>query len=1153
MLTNFRATALLLSATAILVGQSTTGSVSGLVSDGSGAVLPGTAVTVTDLDRGVQFHGVSNDTGLYVVTSLPPGRYRVTAEKTGFRAYVLEPLLLAVQQKASVNVTLEVGALSEKVQVTAQAQLVDSSSSTLGGVVENQRIVDLPLNGRNILDLASLVPGVFRPRPSLAAQENFMGNRIIINGGQEETNDITLDGVSATLPHNQSNILAVSAIPSIEGIQEFRVQTNAFSSEHGRSGGGVISLVSKSGTNELHGSVFEFLRNSVFDSNSYQANRAGLKLASFKRNQYGYSAGGPLVIPKVYNGRNRTFFFHLFEGMRIKAARTAQYTVPTELERLGDFSETYIAGGQRKQVFDPFSTRADPNRAGRFIRDAFPGNRLPAGRLDPVALAAQKFVPAPSGPGLPFTHANNLVIQTGQKVPVDRVELKIDHHFNERQRMFARYTMIDSLVGSPNFWGTAAMPYDGDRFERLQNAALDYTHTLGASAVLNVRYGWGRAAGTRSPAGVGTKMSSLGFPASLDAAVDETIFPTFSAQDVAQIGPNGGSFWQMRNGTHTLIANFSKTSGRHSLKLGFDGRLNINNFLQLGAPAGTFSFTRTMTQGPDPRVTSPIGGVGFASYLLGAGSSGSLAYGLRPANSNHYGAGYINDDFRVSRKLALNLGFRWDFEGAVTERYNRLAVIDLNVKNPLSDATKLDLRGGYLFAGEKESLGRRGPRAPSLKQLNPRLGFAYTLNPETVIRSAYGIFFGVPAYAANPRFVAGGFTASTPWLATIDGITPTDLLRNPFSRGFNRLRGTADGLLSQVGEALNGPWPEALRPIYNQQWNFTIQRSLTKNMVWEVAYAGNKGTNLSLGALQSQLRPELLALGDQLQQLVPNPFAGLIGTGVLSQPTVQRGNLLKPYPQFTSVNAAVSGWGSSNYHALQSRLEQRYARGLNLTLSYTWSKTIDDAADGNWAGGANTQRNAYCRACDRSLSSYDQAHRFVGSLNWELPVGKGKAFGGGWNNIANTVLGQWQVNTILTLSSGLPLVFAVPQNTSFSFGGNQRPDTTNVNAEIGSKGTLDRLFDTGQFSQARDYTFGSLNRTHPNLRSDTYQQIDFSLFKMFRLRERSRIELRGEAFNLMNHPVFASPGTTVNTPLFGVVSEQENAPRQVQLGLKIIF
>jgi hypothetical protein len=1144
---------LICAAALVLYGQAFTGSVSGIVADSSGAVLPGTSVTMTDLDRNVQFHGASNDTGFYVISSLPPGRYRVTAEKTGFRTYVLEPVAIAVQQKASINMTMELGTLAEKVQVTADAQLVEATSSTLGGVVENKRIVDLPLNGRNVLDLASLVPGVFRPRPSLAAEENFMGNRIIINGGQEETNDITLDGVSATLPHNQSNIIAVSAIPSIEGIQEFRVQTNAYSAEYGRSGGGVISLVSKSGTNELHGSAFEFLRNSVLDANSWQANRAGINLASFKRNQYGFSIGGPLVIPKVYNGRNKTFFFHLFEGTRLSAARTAQYTVPTELERLGDFSDTYIANGQRKQVFDPFSTRPDPDRAGRFIRDPFPGNKLPTSRLDPVALAAQKYVPAPNRPGLPFTHANNLVIQTAQPVPVDRVELKIDHHFNERQRMFGRYTMIDSLVGSPNYWRTAAMPYDGNRYERLQNAALDYTHTLGVSAVLNFRYGWGRAAGTRRPDGVGVKMSQLGFPASLDSSVDEAMFPTFTPQDVAQIGPNGGSFWQMRNGTHIVIANLSKTRGRHSLKLGFEGRLNINNFLQLSAPSGSFNFTRVMTQGPDPRTATAVGGVGYASYLMGAGSNGNLTYGLRPANSNRYGAWYINDDFRVSTKLTLNLGFRWDFEGAVTERYNRLAVIDLNVKNPLSDLAKQDLRGGYLFAGENESLGRRGPRGVSGKQLNPRLGLAYTLDSKTVIRSAYGIFFGVPAYAANPRFVAGGFTSSTPWLTTIDGITPTDLLRNPFSRGFVLPRGTKDGLLSQVGEALSGPWPEALRPVYNQQWNFTIQRSLAKNMVWEVAYAGNKGTNLSIGQVYSQLRPELLSLGDQLLQTVPNPFFGLINVGVLGQPTIQRGNLLKPYPHFSSVTGNVSGWGNSNYHALQTRLEHRYARGLNATISYSWSKTIDDAVDGNWAGGANTQRNAYCRACDRSLISYDQAHRFVGSINYELPVGRGKAFAGGWTKWMDTVFGQWQVNTILTFSSGLPVVFTVPQNTSFSFGGNQRPDATNVNASLGSKATVDRWFDTSQFSQAKDYTFGTLSRTHPSIRSDAYRQLDFSLFKMFRFRERARFELRGEAFNLMNHPVFAAPGSTVSTPLFGVVSAQENAPRQVQVGAKIIF
>ncbi|MDX1981978.1 MAG: TonB-dependent receptor [Bryobacteraceae bacterium] len=1132
-------------------GQTFTGSVSGIVADSTGAVLPGTAITIADMERGTNFRTQSNDTGFYVVSSLPPGRYRINAEKAGFGAFALEPLELRTQQKATVNITLEIGQLAERIQVTAESQLVESASSTLGAVVENKRIVDLPLNGRNIFDLAVLVPGVFRPRPTLAAGENFMGNRFIVNGGQEETNDITVDGVSATLPHNQSNITAVSAIPSIEGVQEFRVQTNAYSAEYGRSGGGVVSLVTKSGTNELHGSLFEFLRNSVMDSNSWQANRAGINLASFKRNQFGYSVGGPLVIPKVYNGRNRTFFFHLFEGTRIRAASTAQYTVATEMERRGDFTETFIANGQRKLIYDPFTTRANPNQAGRFIRDPFPGNVLPQGRLDPVAVNAQKFVPLPNGPGLPFTRANNLVLQVANAIPQDRAEVKIDHNFNERQRIFGRYTFIETLVGSPNFWNTAAMPNDGNRYERLQNAALDYTHTLRPTMVLNLRYGFGRAAGTRHPYGWGVKPSDLGLPTSIDSVVDEPIFPTFSPQDHAQIGANGGSFWQMRNGTHIMIANLSQTKGRHSLKYGYEGRVNINNFQQLGSPSGTFTFGRAMTQGPDARTATAAGGIGYASFLLGTGTAGSLTKGIRPANANHYRAFYFNDDFKAARRLTLNLGFRWDFESAVTERFDRLAVIDPYVRNPLGERVGMDLRGGYLFAGQ--SLGRREARATSFRQMNPRFGFAYELKPGTVIRGAYGIFFGVPAYAVNPRFVAGGFSSSTPWLASVDGITPTNLLRNPFPGAFNLPRGTVDGLLSQVGEALSGPWPEALRPVYNQQWNFTIQKSLPGNMMWEVAYAANKGTNLSLNTLLNQLHPDLLTMGNRLLEQVPNPFFGHINVGVMSQPTVQRGYLLRNYPHFTDVTAAVSGWGSSNYHALQTRLEKRYARGLNATVSYTWSKTIADPVDGNWAGGANTLRDAYCRKCDRSISSYDQPHRFVTSLNYELPFGRGKSLFSGWSKWADAMFGQWQVNGILTLSSGMPMPFQVPQNTSFSYGGNQRPDATNVNADLGSARTLARWFDTSQFSQPREFTFGNLGRIHPNLRADGLQLVDFSVFKMFRVRERARIELRGEAFNLLNHPMFGQPGTTVNTPLFGVVSGQENPPRQVQLGLKIIF
>ena len=743
-------------------------------------------------------------------------------------------------------------------------------------MVENKRIIDLPLNGRNVYDLTALVPGVFYRFPLSGPDDTFTANRFLVNGGLESTTDIMLDGVTSTVGHNISEINAVSAIPSVEGIQEFRIQTNGYSAEYGRSGGGIVTMVTKSGTNVVHGSVFEFLRNSVMDANSFFANKAGRNLTSFKRNQFGASLGGPIYVPWLYRGRNRSFFFFNYEGQRIKSPSLAQHTLPTELEREGNFTQTFTSTGVMKLVYDPFSTRVDPAKPGKYIRDAFAGNVIPRSLMDPVAVSAQKYYPVPNTPGLLFTRQNNFVKQEAVAQPQDRVEFKIDHNFSDRRRMFVRYTLMDSKYGKPNFWENIADPFCCPwMYQRLQNAALDYTDTLSSSAVLNIRYGFGRVSGNRYPWATNFSVTALGLPKAIDEVADFHSFPTFSVQDYTQLGPSQGDTYLMGDHTHSMIGNLSKVSGRHNVELGVDARLNYVNFGQLRDPSGSFSFSRAMTQGPDPRVPSTSAGIGYASFLLGTGSGGSISHNIRPANGNRYFAWYIQDDFKVSRKLTLNLGLRWDFESGSTERYNRSSAVDPLIRNPVSDKVGMDLRGGFLFAGG--SLGRRAIRNSSLRQLNPRFGFAYELDSKTVVRSGYGIFFGIPVYNASEHYTGDAYSSTTSWTVSLDGIIPQNLLRNPFPDGFTLPMGSAEGLMSRVGMALTGAWSDSLRPSYNQSWNFTLQRSLATDLVWEVAYAGNKGTHLAYkGYTYNQLRPEMLALGDRLLEMVVNPFFGIL-------------------------------------------------------------------------------------------------------------------------------------------------------------------------------------------------------------------------------------------------------------------------------------
>lgn len=424
-----------------------------------------------------------------------------------------------------------------------------------------------------------------------------------------------------------------------------------------------------------------------------------------------------------------------------------------------------------------------------------------------------------------------------------------------------------------------------------------------------------------------------------------------------------------------------------------------------------------------------------------------------------------------------------------------------------------------------------------------------------MIRSGYGIFYGVPKFAATDRGTGAPYASTTPWLSTIDGITPTELLRDPFKQGFVLPVGRGPGLLSGVGFGLSSAWADQMKTPYNQQWNFTIQRHLTNETMIEVAYAGNKGTHneLAQGDL-GQLRPELLKPENRLLDLVPNPFFGFIDpSSVLGQPTVQRGRLLRgPYAEFTSVGPGSPAWGNTNYHALQARFERRFGGGTSLMVSYTWSKSIADSSDGLWNDSQGTLRNWYCRSCERSLSSYDIPHRFVYNFNYELPFGKGRRFGASWHWLPNAILGGWQTNGILTLGSGQPLIFSQTTNNSFSFGGYQRPDSTGVDARISNR-SIERWYDTSQFTVAKDYTFGNLSRTHSTLRKDWTRNLDFSIFKNTRFSERFNLQFRAEAFNLSNTPLFGAPNNNVESGAFGTITGQDNPARQVQLGLKLLF
>jgi hypothetical protein len=1134
--------------------QTVAGQISGLVTDPSGAAIAGASIVVTDIERNVNLRSASNESGFFLVSPLPPGRYRLRAEKAGFRAHLIELVPIATQQKAEVSIPLQLGAVTESVTVSTGAVSIDTASATLSGVVENKRIIDLPLNGRNVYGLAALTPGVFGFRPAGGnggVGEGFESiGRFTVNGGRDSSNAIMMDGVPVTMNANTANMNANSAVPSVEGVEEFRIQTNAFSAEYGRSGGGILTIATKSGTNTLHGSAFEFLRNSKMDANGWFSNASGAKLATFQRNEFGASSGGPLVIPKVYDGRNKTFWFAVYEGRRQRSASTRFFTLPTDEQMAGDFSKTLTAAGALRNIYDPFSTTPDPARAGQFLRTVFPGNRIPPSRIDPVAANVIKYYgPRPNLPGQANTGQNNFFFQGKAPTDVNRGTTKVDHNFNDSQRIFFRYTIFQNQNSQPELWAGSGCPDGGcySNYERQQNAALDYSWTINSTTLLSLRYGFARSILDRGSWHKGFRPTTLGLPAYTETGADLLAFPEFSVEEMTM--PGLLHHWNFRsaNQSHTFVGTLSKVVGSHSLKTGTEIRGNLINHMQ--APwSMNFTFNRGMTQGPDPRVVTANGGFGFASFLLGTGASGSEVHGIRPALESKSFGFYLQDDWKVNRKLTLNLGVRWDFETGLTERYDRYAVFDQTAVSPLSQQTGLNLMGGWTFAN-------KGDRGRTLKGIEwgkvaPRIGIAYQIRPGTVLRTGGGIFFTTAPYGAN-NYGTAPFRASTPWVTTVDGVTPTDLLRNPFPNGVLQPEGSANGLLAALGQGVGSPIPGSMTTPNNAQWNFSIGQDLGKSSVLEVAYAGNKGTHLPLGWQMDQLPDSLIRPDAGLLETVPNPFFGIIKVGALSTPNVQRGQLLTPYPHIPGVSTAGTSWGNSNFHSLQVSFRKRFSQAGSAVVAYTWSKLIADGGDNAWDSAGF--RNFNCRACERSISPYDYRHRLVTSYTYELPFGKGKQYGTQWNGFMNAVLGQWQVNGIATLSSGSPLQMLTTGNTSQSFGGGQRPDSTGKDATLDNP-TLDRWFDTTAFSLPAQFTFGNMGRMHPSLRSDFVELLDLSVFKRFNIvGERVALELRGESFNALNHPVFGSPNTTVGNAQFGRVTGTANAPRQTQFALKLLW
>jgi hypothetical protein len=1119
---------------AVAAGQTSTGTLLGTVKDTDGAVLPGVAVVAINAGTNARNETTTDSTGAYIIPNLPPGRYRLEASLQGFKQFVQAGIVLEVQQQARVDVALQVGVLNETVSVVADASVLDATTSAVGKVVDNARIQSLPLNTRNIYSLIYLTPGVQGTIGNSHNQVSYSINGV--RGGLMET---LVDGISAAFP-TVNGFHGVSVFPSVDAVQEFKVQAGSYSAEYGRSLAGVLNLVYKSGTNQLHGSAFEFYRNSAFDANNYFNEQRNIPLADFDRSQFGGMTGGPIQT-------DRTFFMVSYEGLRQNSFRELLTTVPTALQRQGDFSQTRGANGQPIVIYDPLTTRANESGSGN-VRDAFAGNRIPSERMDPVALNVLKYWPEPNQPGDPVTGANNFYASGSAQVKTDNFDVRIDRNLGQSRRLFGRYSYRRSYDAPPQLFPGDTGVAEGriNLNDYGQNVVVDYSDQVRGQSLINVRLGFARNRFLFDNQALGFSPTSLGLPPDIEANVDRPMFPAFGVSDVSSLG--GGDHRSSGFNNYTLAGNVSRAAGRHFLKAGYEGRMYRINVWEARA-AGQFTFSRLFTQGPNPLAATALGGHGFASFLLGAGSTGLLYQNWKNvAAQSFYHAIYLQDDWRIGERLTINAGIRYDFDMPRTERYDRMSWFDPDVASPLASTVPgmSNLRGGLEFVGVDGN--GRSQFDGDWNNIAPRLGAAYQLNSKTVVRGAFGRFYGPSTLAAQGTVGPYGFRVETPWVATQDQLTPLNYLRNPFPQGFRPVPGASDGLLTALGSRVEAPLRETTVPNL-WQFNVTVQRELPASILVEAAYVGNRGRELSLGGeggyTLNQLDPQYMALGTALNQLVANPFYGHVATGPLSLPTVARGQLLRPYPQFGDIIPLFYPGAESSYDSFQLTVRRRFAGGLGFEGNYVASKAMD------WG---QSYQNSYDIASANALSGTHIPYRLVISTIYQLPIGRDRAIGRNMSPVLDALVGGWQVNGIWTLQAGPTLGIGVT-NSAGVFGQGIRANWTGDDPTIdgSAEDKLGRWFDPTVFSQPAPFTFGNAPERIPGLRAHRLNSVDFSVFKEVQPMEGLRLQVRIEAFNLLNYVQFGAPNTTLNSASVGQVTSQANAPRQMQFGVKMLW
>jgi hypothetical protein len=1140
---------LLLAFAVVLSAQEFRGTLTGRVTDPSGLGVPGAKIVVTKTDTNGRSQTVSGPNGDYTVPFLAPGVYEIDVEANGFSKFVQTGVRVSAVEQVTVNPALKIGTPSQSIEVHADAPPVESATASQGQVISTEMAEDLPVNGRSPIALARTAYGVIpKEKHSLTEVrpfDNSGAGDFSLGGANSNSNEYLLNGV----PNMVNGSRTVAYSPLLDAVDEVRVDEFQTDAVYGDTLGGTVNITTKSGTNQLHGSLMEFNETSALAANQFFLNSAGTKQAITRQNEYGGTVGGPVWIPKLFNGKDKLFFMFAYEGYRDSTPASSTSAVPTAAERTGDFS-ALLPNGTSYQIYDPSSAVLS---AGKITRTAFPNNVIPSSELSSIAKNYMQYYPMPNQPGK-SDGENNYIVNDPSTDKYESYMGRLDLNLSDKNKLFFDYHTSYYTNGTADIFQTLASGQYSNL--NLLGSVLDNVHIFTPTLILDSRLGFSRSYTSSSIKSDGMDPTTLGFPSYMLSNSTLPAMPriTFSDSNFSGLSTSPGSVSIFD--TLQLFNTVTKIAGKHTMRFGQDFRRERYSQLNPGYAAGTFTFGTTWVTASSTASAPPFGG-SMASFMLGLPTSGEYDVNEPNTSSNYYFGFFFQDDWKIARDITLNLGLRAEHETAVVESNNRqVNGFNPTVSNQVTQAAEKAYAaspisqlpvsaflptGGLQYAS---SGNRNGYTTPSIF-LAPRLGLSWApsaLHNKTVFRGGFGMFnnpYG--AYTTGPFT---GYTESNlPVVTNNSYLTPYATLANPFPGGsILQPTGNSLGVNTYLGNSISFYYPHFEDP-YSIRWSFDIQHSFATDWLVDIGYIGNHQVDLTntnaissapLIPFLSRLPWKDTAVTNALSAVVPNPLSGLLPGSTLSGSTIAVATLLNAYPEFTGVSESDDPNGIAWFQMFTIRVSKRFSHGLQLNLNYEHSRLLEDSGPLN----AGDSKLWY------GVPSADFPDHFVFSGSYNLPFGKGAKFLPSANKVLDAFVGGWVINSIYVWESGAALSWG----NLIYMGGNLNPQPRNLAAAFDTT-----KFDTVSADQPNSYNYRTFPTSFNNLRSDATNNADISMLKNFNIHERMRLQYRFEAFNSLNRPQFSAASLSATSKAFATITGQANVSRVIQMGLRLTF